>query len=654
MAEVFGNMGLILRLDMNNATFTTEDATPYYKKFLGGRSLNHYLLFKDINVAKVQAFDPENEIILGVGALGGTLFPCSGRFQATFIAPLTTSGFGDCNSGGAVGPAIKYCGYDNVVIKGKASKPTYVLVENEKIQFLSADDLWGKGCTDTTDILKARHGEDAEILLIGPAGENLVKYANIRTKLTNSLGRAGGGAVMGSKNLKAIVFKGSKPVKIANPEKFMEVCKNVQKDLMDPTMGPIHGGTYELMSKYGTPGLTRMIGATGMAPIKNWQECGFWEKDAEIDGPGLVNNWGVKRDACQGCPIHCHSIYHVDGGKYDTHGAGPEYETTVAFGHKCLIDSGAAVLKMNTLSNDLGFDSVELANMFATLMEWYDRGIIDESFTDGIKMDWNSPDSVIELIPKIALRQGCGDELAKGPYWVALDLGGDALNYVYQQKGMCATGVETRSTIGAMLSFSISNRGSHHLSGLPTAEWVNNPEVAIHVAGFKEAGELLSYHPEAKSNLVRYYENLFQLPDSMGLCKFAFGHAGFWHDSVENLEKMWNYLLTATNYATGLEYTRKEFEEICERSWQIERAIIAMRGMRRKDDMPNWRCQNESCPGDHPVGPIPLPPIDMPKFNKIIDQYYKLRGWTNDGVPTREKLEACGLKDVADRLEQYL
>ncbi|MDD3899591.1 MAG: aldehyde ferredoxin oxidoreductase N-terminal domain-containing protein, partial [Syntrophomonadaceae bacterium] len=443
MAETFGNMGLILRLDMTSLSSTTEDATPYYKKFLGGRSLNHYLLLKDVNVAKVQAFDPENELIFGVGPLGGTLFPSSGRFQVTFIAPLTTSGLGDANSGGAVGPAIKYCGYDNVIVKGKAARPTYIVIENGKIEFLPADDLWGKGCNDTTDILKARHGEDAEVLLIGPAGENLCKYANIRTKLTNSLGRSGGGAVMGSKNLKAMVFKGNKPVKIAQPEKFMELCNNAQKDIMDPNMGPIHGATYELMSKYGTPGLTRMIGQTGMVPIKNWQECGIWEKDEELDGPGLVSRWGMKRDACQGCPIHCHSIYHVEG-KYATHGGGPEYETTCAFGHKCLVSDGAAVLKMNTLANDLGFDTVELAAMFSTLMEWYDRGIIDASFTDGIPMTWSNADGVLELIPKIAVREGCGDILAKGPYWVALDLGEEALKYVYQQKGMCATGVETR------------------------------------------------------------------------------------------------------------------------------------------------------------------------------------------------------------------
>jgi aldehyde:ferredoxin oxidoreductase len=489
--------------------------------------------------------------------------------------------------------------------------------------------------------------------LIGPAGENLCKFANIRTKLTNSLGRCGGGAVLGSKNVKAIVFKGSTPIKIAEPQKFFDICNSVQKDLMDTSLGAIHGASFEIMYNYGTPGLTRMIGQTGMTPIKNWQECGFWEKDEELDGPGLIKRWGMKRDACQLCPLHCHTIYHVEG-KYATHGAGPEYETTCALGHKCLVADGAAVLKMNSMGNDLGFDTVELGNMFSTLMEWYDRGIIDESFTDGVPMTWGNADGMIELIPKIALRQGCGDELAKGPYWVGVDLGEEALKYVYHQKGMCATGVETRSTIGAMLSFGNSNRGSHHLSGLPTAEWVNQPDVAIHVAGFKEAGELLSYHPEAKSNLVRYYENLFELPDSLGICKFPYGHAGFWHDTPELIERFWSYMIDATNYATGLNYTRQDFDEIAERAWQLERAIIAMRGMRRVDDLPNWRCLNEECPGDHPVGPIPLPKIDLEKYSKIMDQYYKIRGWTNDAVPTRAKLEEVGLKEVADMMEKYI
>lgn len=644
----YGNMGRILRINLSAKHSQTEDAGKYYRDYLGGRSLNHILLFQDVDVAKVQPFDPENEIIFSVGPLGGTTFPGAGRFQATYIAPLPYSGFGDANSGGAVGPEIKYCGYDSIVIAGKAEKPTYVFIEDDKIEFVDAADLWGKGTIECTAILRERHPE-CEVLLIGPAGENLCRYANIRTKLTNSLGRGGGGAVMGSKNLKALVLKGSKPVRLFDPEKFFEVCRQIQKDLMDPEFGPIHSVTFDAMSKYGTPGVTRMIGATGMTPIKNWQECGIWEKDTEIDGKFIAETWGVKREACFTCPVHCHAVYETDG-EHGHRGGGPEYETTAALGHKCLLPDGRLVLKLNNMCNELGFDTVEAGAMFSSMMEWYERGLIDETFTDGLPMTWGNGEAMIELLPKIALRRGCGDLLAEGPYRVGQKLGKEALKYVYHQKGMCATGVETRSAIGGMLSFAVAPRGSHHLSGLPTAEWVNNPELSVYLTGFKEAGDLLSYHPEAKSKLVRFYENLFELPDSLGICKFNFGHLGYWHDKPEDMEKMWNYLTKAIYYAAGIEYTKEELMQVGERAYQIERAIVVMRGIRKQDDMPNWRCLNETCPGDHPVNPIPLPKIDEEKFVKLLEAYYELRGWNSEGIPTEKTLIDLGLEEVAKRL----
>lgn len=649
---VYGNMGQILRLDLTNSSSTTEDVTQYYQDFLGGRSLNHILFFRDVDVAKVQPFDPENEIIFSSGALGGTTFPGSGRFEATFIAPLPYSGWGDANSGGAVGPEIKYCGYDALVVKGKAAKPTYIYIEDDKIEFIDAQDLWGKGTIECTTILRERHPL-SEVLLIGPAGENLVAYANIRTKLTNSLGRTGGGAVMGSKNLKAIVLKGSKPVRLHDPEKFFELCQKLQKHYMNPDVGPIHSQTYDYMSKYGTPGLTRMIGATGMVPIKNWQECGIWEKDTEIDGKYLVETWGVKREGCFTCPVHCHTVYKTEG-EYATVGGGPEYETTVAMGHKCLLPDGKLVLKLNHMCNDMGLDTVETGAMFSTLMEWYDRGLINESFTDGVAMTWGNGVGMIELLPKIAQRQGCGDLLAQGPYRVGKQLGEEAVKYVYHQKGMCATGVETRAAIGGMLSHALSPRGSHHLSGLPTAEWVNNPALSVKITGYEEAGDLLSYHPIAKSRLVRFYENLFELPDSLGICKFNFGHLGYWHDSPEQLDLMWDYLTKAIYYATGIQYTEEGLMRIAERAYQIERTAIVLRGCRKADDMPNWRCLNEECPGEHPVNPIPLPRIDEEKFTKLLEAYYELRGWDQGGIPKRETLVELGLEEVADKLAALL
>ena len=187
-------------------------------------------------------------------------------------------------------------------------------------------------------------------------------------------------------------------------------------------------------------------------------------------------------------------------------------------------------------------------------------------------------------------------------------------------------------------------QGYQQLNGLTA------PQLPHHITGFKEAGDSFSYHPEAKARLVQYYENLFELADSLGICKYPFGHYGFWHDSPKDLEKMWNYLTKALYYATGTKFTKNDLMAIGERAYQIERAAITLRGIRRKDDMPNWKCLNEECPGEHPVGPAPLPPIDKEKYEKILSRYYKLRGWTDEGIPTERKLRRLNLKDVAATL----
>jgi aldehyde:ferredoxin oxidoreductase len=174
----------------------------------------------------------------------------------------------------------------------------------------------------------------------------------------------------------------------------------------------------------------------------------------------------------------------------------------------------------------------------------------------------------------------------------------------------------------------------------------------VHVTGFEEAGDIRSYHPEAKAKLVKFYEDLFEIPDSLGICKFQFGHLGWWHDTPEDIEKMFDYLTKGIYYATGYKFTKDELLEIGDRAYQIERAVITMRGCRRKDDLPNYKCANDDCPGEHPVGPVPLPPIDMKKYDKILDKYYSIRGWTKEGIPTRKRLEELSLKEVADAMEK--
>ena len=264
---MYGNTGRLLRIDLSTKSYTTEDTASYLKDYLGGRALNHMLLFRDIDVAKTSPYDPKNEMILGTGPLSGTTWPAAGRLHATFIAPLPYSGWGDSNIGGAIGPEIKFAGWDTVIITGKADKPIYLHIEDDRIECKSANDLWGKGVNESNSILRKRH-MGAQTLLIGPAGENRVRFASVRTQRTNSLGRCGGGAVLGSKNLKGLVIKGTRGVNIFDPGKFLELSKKCQSDLMDPDFGRLHSQSYALMSKYGTPGFTKHFSQNGYGTLK--------------------------------------------------------------------------------------------------------------------------------------------------------------------------------------------------------------------------------------------------------------------------------------------------------------------------------------------------------------------------------------------------
>ena len=652
--KVYGNMGKILHVDLTRHTYKVEDATKYYKDWLGGRALSNYLLFKNVDVAKVDPLSPDNVMVISTGALSGTVFPSSGRTQAVFISPFNTSGWGASNCGGHFGPALKYSGYDALILKGKSPKPVYLYIENDKIEFVSAKGLWGRGCIDTQAMLLNKHGVDAKLLCIGQAGENLIPFSNVRTELTNSMGRTGAGAVFGSKNLKAVVAMGTKPIRIYKPKEFFKLSKEVRDKVMDPHYGKIHSLTYKLLAAYGVPGVTNLIASTGMTPIRNWQRCGIDPKFNELVTEWF-DKWGQRREGCFTCPVHCHATYAVNDGKYPCRGGGPEYETTTAFGHKCDVTDARAVLKLNSMCNDYGLDTVSTGAMFSTLMDLRERGIIDKKWTDGVDLKFGNGDAMVELMPKLVFRKGCGKLLAKGAYHIAKDIGPEAVKSVYQVKGMCATGVEIRSTTGSALQFCVSPRGMHHLSGLPTAEWVNWPPVAIYTTGYKEAGDIRSYHPQAKAKLVRYYENLFFMSDSVGLCKFTYGHLGWWHDSAEAFKYMLSSIRKGIYYATGIKYTQKELFHIYEKAYQIERATIALRGIRRKDDMPPYKARTETCPGEHPFGPKPLPPIDMVKFNKMLDAYYKERGWDRKtGIPKPKHLESLGLKEVADKLRKDL
>jgi len=300
---------------------------------------------------------------------------------------------------------------------------------------------------------------------------------------------------------------------------------------------------------------------------------------------------------------------------------------------------------MNTLCNKYGLDTVSTGNNIALLMDLYERKIITKKDTDGVVMAWGDTKAMEAMIHKIARGEGVGKKLAVDSFEFAKKLGRGAEKRVMGHKGMTPTGVEVRSSIGAALSHCLSPRGSHHLSGIPTVEWVPNPEIAERICGHAEGADTMSYHPQAKARSVKYYEDLFIIVDSLGVCKFAFGHSPFWHGSKEDIDAMEQCIVDCIEAVTGEKYPWEELMAIADRVYNIERVFINNQGMTRKDDEPSFRDSTEECPGEHPVGLSPLPPIDKKKFDKMLDAYYELRGWDKEGKPTQDTLKKLEIQN---------
>lgn len=632
----FGWSGTILRVDLSSDEVVREKTAPYARKYLGGRGINHAILSREVPPS-VHAYDPENLLIFGLGTLAGAFVPNPGRTQITFKSPYP-SGCGDSNTGGHWGPEVKYAGYDNIVIKGKAEKPVYLWIDDDRVEIRDAAHVWGKDRYEAEELIRQELGdEDIKIMSIGQGGENMVRFANIMNDLTNAAGRTGGGAVMGSKKLKAIAVRGTKGVRVADPKGLIDLTDMVCQKIM-------HHPFSDFLGTLGTAGGLELVGTTGMLPIKNFHECGIWEDGAKIGGKVITKQYQVTRSACMGCIIHCHCAYNVNEGKFPAmRSGGPEYETLAALGSRCLCDDVEAVLYMNGLCNKYGIDTVSTGGSLALLMDLYDQGIITEKDTDGIPMVWGDADAMIAMTHKIAKREGIGDKLAEDQIEFAKYLGIDPEKHVIHNKGLPPTGVEIRAATATALSFCVSSRGAHHLSGIPTSDWIPNPALGKRLTGHAEAADPRSYYPEAKSLVVRYYENLFILLDSLGICKIMWGHGAQWHDNPQDIDLLEETLCKYLKVVTGQTYTWSDLEEIADRVFTLERQFITDMGMSRKDDQPCSRDLTEDCPGYHPVGPVPLPAIEQEKFDAMLDAYYQLRGWNKEGVPTKKTLKKLGI-----------
>ena len=594
-------MGQMLWVDLGKAEVKSKPTdTNDLKRFIGGRGMGIKLL-SELAPPKVDPLDPQNPLILATGPYTGTgVF--SAFFNVTTKSPLTGIA-ASSHCGGKWGPRLKRAGFDCIVITGAADAPCYLVIEEGQATLKPAEDLWGKGAYDSEQLIKEKEGE-AEIVSIGTAGENLVKFAAMMNG-HRAAGRSGVGAVMGSKRLKAIAVKGRLAIQPAHPEKVKEISRKGAKLAVEGAAA---------FAKYGSSMAFDVFNEANVLPTKNFRS-GHFEQAEQINAEALKSGYFVKDRGCFNCPLKCGNLHTVKDGPYKLDEVeGPEYETLMSFGSNCENSSVESILMANYLCNDLGMDTISCGNLFAFLMDLYDLGIINEDHLDGYSMNWGEHASMIALIPKIASRTGVGDLLAEGSYRAAEKWGQPAIDRVIHAKKQEYPGYDSRRSFGTGFSLATSSRGACHLRA---ALYVNE----IFMGEFEEAGF------ESNMATLLNKEHFLALADSFLTCKFGMRNAQY---TMPVLTELYQAL-------TGIDATEDELMEAGERIWNLERVYNLQEGV--EEDSPAPRLFIEDLDDGKPGGEA----ISKERFINARSLYYKARGWNEDGSPTAEKLKSLGL-----------
>jgi len=592
--------------------------------YLGGRGVNMYLLYNHV-MPKVDPLGPENVLFVGGGLLCG--IPClgSGRCDIAAKSPLTDA-VGDSNIGGFFAPELRFAGYDHIVIYGKASKPVYIWINDGEISVRDASHLWGKDTFETQTIIRNdQDDQDVKSIVIGAAGENLVRFANVRTGMKNSAGRTGMGAVMGSKNLKAIAVRGTTSLEFAQPDELLDYCKEMNDMIMSTKWAKAE-------SKWGTMIIYSNTNTAGLIRTKNFQLNRL--EGGEGLEPENIDKYSIGHSSCYGCVVHCRHRYVLNEGPYSPlFGEGPEYTSLGAFGTMVNCKNMETILVANHLVNKYGLDTLETGGLIAWAMELHEKGILDDKQTDGLKLEWGDENVVFELIRKIALREGFGDTLADGFRKAITKIGRDSEYYAIQVKGMSNLHSDERPTPSFALGIATSTRGADHLRSRPAIDLYGLPEEMLkEVYGGSVSSDYTSY--EGKSRMIWWQERLYAVADSLGVCKFQ---TVFLAVHAPN----WNEYSKLTRLVTGMEVSKPQLMEIGERIYTLERLFNLREGFTRKDDNLPERYFKEPTPIGLPVAKGKK--IDRAKFEKMLDEYYALHEWDREGMPKKETLEKLRL-----------
>ena len=604
-----GYGGRTLRADLGSGTLRAERTDPDFAlESIGGRGMNSLRLQRELD-RRADPLSPESLLLLAVGPLTGTPLNASAYLTITGRSPLTGI-LGDSAAGGHFGAGLKAAGWDQLVITGRAPAPVYLLLSGEGAQLRDASRLWGLDTWQATRAIRDELGDNAaQVAVIGPAGENLVKFASVAVNHSRMCGRTGMGCLFGSKNLKAVAVSGGGAVRLAEPDAYRELCLQIDRRIL---AHPEYGRRQAL----GTTMLMSALNGLGILPTDHFQKgvCSYLER---VSGERLAERYKVKNKSCFNCSVHCSRYYVAPGAE----GEGPEFETLCSYTSRLGSDDLSFALRVNAWLNRMGMDSVSSAETIGWAMECVQRGLLDASDFDGLDFRWGNRGAIERVLSMIVRREGIGDLFAEGTRRLAAHFGRGTEAYAFQVKGLDLICGDPRGIKAYGLTYAIASRGGDHLRAEPFFELTGRFEEAERRFGTREAADRLAEN--GKAALVEYSERLSLLIDCLTMCK----NIGLCMD-VLDFESA-SRLLRA---ATGLPFTPERVDGVLRKVIDGDRRLNLDFGLDPAEDTLPARFTSEALE----EGPTRGSRVDI---RRMVGEYYRLRGWDEAGRPPKERVE---------------
>jgi aldehyde:ferredoxin oxidoreductase len=601
-----GYGGKILRVNLSTGAITKE-STPadLARDFIGGRGFGIYFLLKEVPKG-ADPLGPENKLIVSSGPISGMMIPGGGKCDWTTKAPLT-GGYASASMGGHFTAEMRYAGLDSIILEGISPKPVYLFIDNDRVELRDASDLWGQGTFAVEKQFKEKLGEEFQIAVIGPGGENQVPYACINHDYGRQAGRGGVGAVMGSKKVKAIVLHGTKSVPVADVEAYRKAGKALYKACKDAE------GLKD-WTRYGTTIVVSWCDEVGALPTRNFS-AGSFETGKTLYGPLMREKIVVTDKGCFGCPSPCGK--YSRNKKFDNYVEGPEYETIALMGSNLGIDDIETVAQANLLCDDLGIDTISTGNVIGWAMECYQKGIFAKTDTDGLDLNFGNAEAVFALIEKIARREGLGAMLSEGVKHASEEVGKGSEKFAIHVKGMEQSGYATHNATAMLLAYMTCDVGAHH-----NRSWAITYDLEV-------GRELVT---DEKVKRVIWLQNFRPMFDVIGGCRLQWVELGIDRDLY----------LPALEAITGIHRSWEDMEKVGERIWNLTRLYWARENedFGRVWDMPSPRFYEEPPKSGATKGQI----TRLEDVNRLLDMYYQNRGWTSNGLPKPETIESLGLE----------